>query len=235
MTAFDVFGEEFDFWAQTVRGKRHYEEWMSILPASSGRVLDIGCGSGHLCVFLADRVTSVVGIDISQKMIGLAKKYKAEQSKNNIHFVIADLEKAPLQEQSFDLVLSDTAFGHVQLDLVLPMLRGIVKKNGRLILRELVSAHPKLATSFTWVVLRRFKALPGNIRRFGLHAAYRILSFQLNRSWIRHEYRARWITPESFQTIYSRFLPGCQFKDFGWTMAAIWEPGFAPDMTDSRT
>lgn len=233
MTAFDVFGKEFDFWAQTVRGKRHYEEWLSILPASSGRVLDVGCGSGHLCINLADRVKNVVGIDISQTMIGLAKKYKTEQRKHNVHFVIADLESAPLQEQSFDLVLSDTAFGHIQLDIVLPMLRGIVKKNGRLILRELVSAHPKLATSPVWVVLRRFKALPGNIRRFGLHAAYRILSFQLSRSWILHEYKARWLTPNSFQTIYRRFLPGCQFKDFGWTMAAIWEPGFVTNRMDS--
>ena len=234
MTAFDNFGEEFDFWAQTVRGKRHFEEWMSLLPTSGGRALDAGCGSGHLCIYLADTMNSVVGIDISNKMINLARKYKAEQKKNNIHFIIADLENAPLQEQSFDLVLSDTAFGHVELDLVLPMLRRIVKKDGRLILRELVSANPKLATSPIWVVLRRFKAFPGNIRRFGFQAAYRILSFQLNRSWIRHEYRARWLTPDSFQSIYSRFLPGCQFKNFGWTMAAIWEPGVAADLPDSK-
>ena len=87
MTAFDVFGEEFDFWARMVRGTRHHEEWLSILPASSDRVLDVGCGSGFLCLSLADRVNNVVGVDISQKMIQLAKKYKAEQRKNNVHFV----------------------------------------------------------------------------------------------------------------------------------------------------
>jgi ubiquinone/menaquinone biosynthesis C-methylase UbiE len=235
MTAFDVFGEEFDFWARMVRGNRHYEEWQSILPGSSDRVLDVGCGSGHLSMYLADRVNNVVGIDISLKMIGMAKKNKAEQRKNNVHFVIANLESAPLLEQSFDLVLSDTAFGHLQLDLVLPMLRRIVKKDGRLILRELVNAHPKLASSPFWLVLQRLKALPGNIRRFGPHTATRILFFQLKPSWIRHECGARWLTPQSFQTIYSRFLPGCQFKDFGWTMAAIWEPGFATDIVDSRS
>ena len=234
MTDFDDFAEDYDFWARTTRDRHHYEEWKQFLPSHGRRILDAGCGSGLLALFLADHVDCVVGIDISAEMIALAKKRQVEQRKDNVHFLTGDLENVSLQEETFDLVLSDTTLRHTQLDAVLPRLRRIVGPNGRMVLRDLVTNQPKLAALPVWHVLRAFKMAPTYIRRHGIRTTKRILSFRLSSSWVRHECSGAWLTPNSFQTIYGRFLPGCRFKDYGWAMAAIWEPRFTAEPGNSR-
>jgi ubiquinone/menaquinone biosynthesis C-methylase UbiE len=234
MTDFDAFAEDYDFWARTTRDRHHYEEWKRFLPPHSRRALDAGCGSGLLSLFLADHADCVVGMDISTEMITLAKKRQVEQRKDNLHFVTADLESVSLQEEAFDFVVSDTALRHTQLHLALPRLRRIVRQDGRMVLRDLVTIQPKLAALPIWHVLRAFKIAPTYIRRHGFRTTNRILSFRLSPSWIRHECSGAWLTPNSFQTIYRRFLPGCRFKDFGWAMAAIWEPRFATELGNPR-
>jgi ubiquinone/menaquinone biosynthesis C-methylase UbiE len=228
-TDFDTFAEDYDLWARTTRDRHHYEEWQRLLPPHNRRVLDAGCGSGLLALFLADHADCVVGMDISAKMVSLARKRRLEQRKGNVHFVTADLDNLPLQEETFDLVVSDTALRHTQLHIALPGLRSMVRPNGRMVLRDLVTNRPKFAVLPIWHVLRAFRMAPAYIRRHGFRTTNRNLAFRLSPSWIRHECSGAWFTPDSFQTIYSRFLPGCWFKDYGWAMAAIWEPRFAAE------
>jgi SAM-dependent methyltransferase len=45
---------------------------MSLLEGQSGRVLDLGCGSGRLVAELARRSFSVDGIDVEERVIRLA-------------------------------------------------------------------------------------------------------------------------------------------------------------------
>lgn len=47
-----------------------------LMPDTAGKsVLDLGCGCGHNCVdFVRNGVESVLGIDISEKMLAVANK-----------------------------------------------------------------------------------------------------------------------------------------------------------------
>lgn len=56
------------------------------------RVLDIGCGSGRLCVAMAQRgAAEVVGVDFAGDMLDLARKYADEAGvADRCHFVAAD-------------------------------------------------------------------------------------------------------------------------------------------------
>lgn len=49
-----------------------------LLPNLLGKsILDLGCGYGHNCIeFVEKGATKVVGIDISEKMLAVAKKRK---------------------------------------------------------------------------------------------------------------------------------------------------------------
>jgi len=64
-------------------------------------VLDLGCGSGWASRLLASRASkgSVIGIDISDKMIELARKSSASYS--NVTFEVAGADHLPFLDQEF--------------------------------------------------------------------------------------------------------------------------------------
>lgn len=65
------------------------------------KVLDVGCGNGRLLELLKDKTIDYTGIDVSEKLIGLAKK---KYPKNN--FIVADNLNLPFSDESFDKVFS---------------------------------------------------------------------------------------------------------------------------------
>jgi 2-polyprenyl-3-methyl-5-hydroxy-6-metoxy-1,4-benzoquinol methylase len=72
---------------------------------SCDTVLDFGCGSGTAAIAIASSVKKINGIDISSKMIELAKR-KAEESKvRNIDFEQATIFDEKFKTESFDVIL----------------------------------------------------------------------------------------------------------------------------------
>jgi SAM-dependent methyltransferase len=63
--------------------------WLEgLLPATGGRVLDLGCGTGRHAVRLARRFEQVDAIDLSEPMIDLAKR---RRPRPNVTYRLADL------------------------------------------------------------------------------------------------------------------------------------------------
>ena len=74
-----------------------------ILSDMSGRVLDMGVGTGkNLKYFPGD--CTVIGVDISQKMLDHAKK--KSQSMDNVSLLVMDGEHLAFRDDSFDNVLT---------------------------------------------------------------------------------------------------------------------------------
>jgi SAM-dependent methyltransferase len=74
-------------------------------------VLDIGCGSGHNTLILADLVRQVEAFDISPRMIELARQNAEKENKDGrVNFQVLDWSKSDLGllgwERRFDLVLA---------------------------------------------------------------------------------------------------------------------------------
>lgn len=70
-----------------------------------GRVLDIGCGTGRMLALLAPRSESVLGLDLSRRMLALARTRIAEQGLANCTVRQADMARLPLPDASFDLAV----------------------------------------------------------------------------------------------------------------------------------
>lgn len=71
---------------------------------SSGKVIELGCGEGHLCRLLAVRGYSVTGIDVSRKAIEWALEKEGEQKK--ITYIQGNLcHSEVLADERFDLVV----------------------------------------------------------------------------------------------------------------------------------
>lgn len=70
----------------------------------SKKVIDLGCGEGHLVNRLSSRVSSIVGVDIARNRIDIAKDINKHNG--NASFMIADLSAdLPYPDNSFDVAL----------------------------------------------------------------------------------------------------------------------------------
>ncbi len=81
--------------------------WRSILSDvfdSKMMILDVGTGTGFLALILAELGHEVVGLDISESMLSVARK-KAEQKGLRIQFKLGDAENLPFKDDSFDAVI----------------------------------------------------------------------------------------------------------------------------------
>lgn len=81
--------------------------------AADHRVLDVGCGTGRLTRELAARVPDghVLGLDLSKRMLDLARRRTAEAGLANVEYVRADAQVHSLEPGRFDLAIS--AFGAI--------------------------------------------------------------------------------------------------------------------------
>jgi len=72
----------------------------------AGVVLDVGCGTGILFGYVADKARMTVGVDVSMKTLLKAK----ERAKNHasVHLVCADADNMPLRAKVFDRVFAVT-------------------------------------------------------------------------------------------------------------------------------
>ena len=99
-------------------------------------VLDFGCGWGGETLWLAQRVGSVVGVDIEAKAIEQANRASAASPMRNCRFVHAASELLPFPDQAFDAVFSTNVFEHVMdLDIVFSELFRVLRPGGVLLSR----------------------------------------------------------------------------------------------------
>ena len=105
-------------------------------PPASGRVLDVGTGSGIVALRAAEQPggVSVAGVDLSDGLLAVAQRKMRETGLSpKIHLVKSDAETLPFADGSFDAVLSLFAllhFPHPHTAL-LEMYR-VLKPGGRL-------------------------------------------------------------------------------------------------------
>jgi len=83
---------------------RYGEDLLSLLAAQAGeRILDVGCGTGHLTAAIAGTGAVAVGMDSSAEMLG-----KARESYPELEFFEADVRDFRV-EAPFDAVFSNAA------------------------------------------------------------------------------------------------------------------------------
>jgi ubiquinone/menaquinone biosynthesis C-methylase UbiE len=67
-------------------------------------VLEIGCGTGTTALHLAPSVARIVGTDVSNEMIAIARERASAQACRNAEFTVAEAARAPGSDGSYDAV-----------------------------------------------------------------------------------------------------------------------------------
>jgi len=76
------------------------------------RVLDLGCGGGHVTFNVAPHVREVVAYDLSREMLEVVARTAAERGLSNVTTREGLVEKVPFEAESFDMVLSRFSAHH---------------------------------------------------------------------------------------------------------------------------
>lgn len=77
-----------------------------VAPSRIGRLLDFGCGPGHLALLAARRVSEVVGVDRSAAQIRIARRRARRLGLRNVYFDVADAANLPFPDGSFDVAVA---------------------------------------------------------------------------------------------------------------------------------
>jgi SAM-dependent methyltransferase len=101
-------------------------------------VLDLGCGSGENSLLLARRGAQVVGVDISESLLALARRRLALNGCGDaaVQFVPASAHRLPIPDASVDVVLGIAILHHLDLDVTSREVFRVLRPGGRAIFKE---------------------------------------------------------------------------------------------------
>jgi ubiquinone/menaquinone biosynthesis C-methylase UbiE len=103
----EIFGNSVDHYATERERTPYFQAQLAIvyamLAGEHGRILDLGCAAGGEIPELRRRAFSVIGIDLSLRMLEAARRRFADDSE--VQFCQADVEKLPFSSQSMDHVV----------------------------------------------------------------------------------------------------------------------------------
>lgn len=85
--------------------RRAWTEWLTSRIPGRQRIIDMGCGTGFLALLLADAGHQVSGVDLSQRMLAVARG-AAQQLQLDIRWFTADVEDPPDVAGPADVIIS---------------------------------------------------------------------------------------------------------------------------------
>jgi len=107
------------------------------------RVVDVGCGGGILSESLAARGARVVGIDLGEKALGVAKLHQLESGSNVDYRLVAAESLAAESPATFDLVTCMELLEHVPDPASIVAACAALAKPGGLVVVSTINRNPK--------------------------------------------------------------------------------------------
>jgi release factor glutamine methyltransferase len=88
-------------------------KWIQARKLSSGRILDLGAGSGCLAISLAKNISDpfeIIALDSSQMALEVARKNQTRHQAKNLKFLQGDILSGPSQTEAFDIIVSNPPY-----------------------------------------------------------------------------------------------------------------------------
>lgn len=112
-----------------------YQEILSrVKNIPNSRILDLGCGNGNVIALLKGSISAKYdGLDISEKMIGEAKKRLG----NDVTLQVGNAEYLPYRDEEFEVIICNASFHHYkEPQKAVDEMKRVLKKGGMIILGD---------------------------------------------------------------------------------------------------
>jgi SAM-dependent methyltransferase len=209
---FDTFPDLFDRFTRIWDGiSTDFDNWiLAALPEQTGSGVDLGCGAGRHSVLLAERVEKVLGVDVSERMLDVAR---TERDRPNVSYQHRGVLDVTTSEGPFDVVLSVHTLHHVGPPaVVLPHVRSLVAPGGTVIISDILDPGGWPTAEFhqerAWGDSRLVHQLTGDA-----DAAADVLRLLLHPRWLELTRSDTPLTREGFHRAYGDVFPGAVFND----------------------
>jgi ubiquinone/menaquinone biosynthesis C-methylase UbiE len=198
--------------------------------------LDAGCGGGHLTRVLAERYDDVLGVDLSARMVELARQRTTSTA---IRYRQADLTTLdPADVGRHDLVFTAYTLHHVpDLGAALRLLASLTKPGGQLLVVDIVGRREHLPAN--WYRRQALRTLVGDLLLFRrpVREAIELARISLHPAWLAHTMSDRPLAVPEFEEAVRAAVPGADILDLRrarmvrWTAPAA---GMAPTTEPQR-
>jgi demethylmenaquinone methyltransferase/2-methoxy-6-polyprenyl-1,4-benzoquinol methylase len=161
--------------------RRWKRQLVAMAPAGRGtRTLDLACGTGDLTFALAERGAVSIGLDITRRMVEIARAKRPPSSTST--FLVGDMMALPFTDATFDVVT--TGYGIRNVPVIaqsLTEIRRVLRPGGVLLsldfnrpsnaaMRWVYLSYLTLVGSTLGLVLHRdpdtYRYIPESIRRY---------------------------------------------------------------------
>ena len=142
------------------------------------RVLDLACGTGDIAFEAADRGARVTGLDLTYRMVELARR----KGGTRVPFLVGDMHALPIASASFDVVTTGYGLRNVpDLRAALAEIHRVLRPGGRLcsldfnrperpVVRNIFLTYLTVVGSTLGWILHRdpntYRYIPASIRRY---------------------------------------------------------------------
>jgi 2-polyprenyl-3-methyl-5-hydroxy-6-metoxy-1,4-benzoquinol methylase len=132
-------------------------------------VLDYGCAIGIISNAIADKVKEIHAIDISSKMIEIAKRKAGERHIDNVHYAQATIFDERYQKESFNVILAFRIL-HMLEDIqdIMRRIHELLKPGGTFISVSACMGDKKALLSILVFLASKMKIVPQHINMFKL-------------------------------------------------------------------
>lgn len=174
----------------------------------TGDLLDLGCGTGGMCIAASGDFDRVVGVDVALRWLVMGQQ-RVKEEKVDLPLVCANAEALPFRPDAFDAVVADAVVEHVRSP-------GMMRDETVRVLRR--------GGAFFFTTNNRYSVLP--------EPHVRILGFGLlPRSWMETVARRVRRTPYKARLL-SRGELAAVFRGVGEVMLPWFEPGELGDRNE---
>jgi ubiquinone/menaquinone biosynthesis C-methylase UbiE len=186
------------------------------LPPRCTEVLDVGCGSGAFSRLLAQRAERVLALDLSPRMIEIARE--RSRATPNVDFQVADATAWECPAARFDCIASIATLHHLPAGTTLTRMRGALKPEGTLIVLDLFQGEG------LGDVLTSGLAIPVDVALRLIRTGRLRRPREVREAWAEHGRHDSYLTLAQVRQVCGSVLPGARVrKHLLWRYSITWQ------------
>ena len=209
---FDSVAEIYD--ALPIESNNDHSTFFVNMPRNTRHALDVGCGTGNFLMHMHNKFDYLVGMDISNNMINVARRKIYTAGIGNCNFVIGDAENLPFAYEKFDFVFSHTMLHHCpNLFSTLVGLKKLVASQGKLVLIDILDAS---LTGFSPILSMNVIAFLDILKSMLFSPAifFKRKYLGVPREWNLHQMRECFYSQEEVYNAAGEIFPGVKLQTY---------------------